>query len=110
MGAGEVVYKEPTFENVYVGESFGPVELTLDPFFLKSYAYATDDYTGMRVVDGAIEPYGHVPGAAIVSELLLLFLTVYDPDGVEGLHQKEEAEYFKQIGRASCRERVCQYV
>src|SRR3546814_3781599 len=104
----------------------------------------------MPVGDGAIEPYGHVPGAAIVSELMLLFLTVYDPDGVVGLHQKEEAEYFNpvpvgsrlsmtgkyvekyqkrgkgyvvleceardeagdlvEIGRASCRERVCQYV
>lgn len=90
-------YKEPIFENVYVGESFGPVALDLDAFFLKSYAYATDDYTGMRIVDGTIEPVGWAPGAAIVSELMLVFLTIYDPDKVVGLHQKEEAEHFKPV-------------
>src|SRR3546814_13839558 len=94
MGAGEVVYKEPTFENVYVGESFGPVELTLDPFFFKSYDYDTDDYTGMRVVDGEIEHYSHEHSAAIVAAQLLLFLTVYDPAGVGVVHERAAAANF----------------
>jgi len=92
-----VLYKDPTFENVEVGETFGPTTLVLDDFFLKSYAYATDDYSGVEIVDGEIRSVGAVPGAAIVSELMLIFLTVYDPDGVVGLHQKEEAEYFGAI-------------
>jgi hypothetical protein len=90
-------YKEPTFENVEVGETFGPVTLKTDDFFLKSYAYATDDYSAVEIVDGQVRATGFVPGAAIVSELMLVFLTVYDPDGVVGLHQKEEAEYFAPV-------------
>lgn len=90
-------YKEPIFENVYVGERFGPITLRTDEFFLKSYAYATDDYSGMAIRDGEIIASEFVPGAAIVSELMLVFLSVYDPDGVVGLHQKEEAEYFAPV-------------
>jgi acyl dehydratase len=89
-----VNYKDPIYENVEVGEKFGPTELVLDDFFLKSYAYSTDDYSGMRIGDGAIVPGDVVPGAAIVSELMLVFLLVYHPDKVVGLHQREEAEYF----------------
>jgi acyl dehydratase len=89
-----VNYKDPVYENVEVGERFGPTELVLDDFFLKSYAYGTDDFSGMRIDDGAIVPGDFVPGAAIVSELMLVFLLVYHPDKVVGLHQREEAEYF----------------
>lgn len=90
-------YKDPVYENVEVGETFGPTELMLDDFFLKSYAYATDDFSGMRIEDGAIIPGDVVPGAAIVSELMLVFLLVYHPDKVVGLHQREEAEYFGRV-------------
>lgn len=90
-------YKEPVYENVEVGERFGPTELILDEFFLKSYAYATDDYTGMRIEDGATVPGDFVPGAAIVSELMLVFLLVYHPDKVVGLHQREEGEHFRLV-------------
>lgn len=90
-------YKDPVYENVAVGETFGPTELVLDEFFLKSYAYSTDDYTCMRILDGAIVPGDFVPGAAIVSELMLVFLLVYHPDKVVGLHQREEGEHFRPV-------------
>lgn len=90
-------FKDPTYENVYIGESFGPVELVLDDFFLRSYAYALDDYSGMEIVDGALKPVGHVPPHMIVSDLMQIFLTVYDRDKVVGLHQKEEVIHYKPV-------------
>ena len=90
-------YKDPIYENVEVGESFGPRVLHLDEFFLKTYAYATDDYSAIEIVDGTLRAKGLVPGAAIASELMLVFLLTYDPDGVVGLHQKEVVEHFKPV-------------
>lgn len=90
-------FKEPTYENVYIGESFGPVELVVDDFFLRSYAYALDDYSGMEVVDGILKPTGFVPPHMIVSDLMQIFLTVYDRDKVVGLHQKEEVVHYKPV-------------
>lgn len=90
-------FKDPTYENVYIGESFGPVELVLDDFFLRSYAYALDDYSSMEIVDGNVKPVGHVPPHMIVSDLMQIFLTVYDRDKVVGLHQKEEVIHYKPV-------------
>jgi acyl dehydratase len=90
-------FKNPTYENVFIGETFGPVALTLDEYFLRSYAYALDDYTGMTLVDGMLKPVGHVPPHMIVSDLMQIFLTVYDRDKVVGLHQKEEVEHYKPV-------------
>lgn len=90
-------FKDPTYENVYIGESFGPVELVLDDFFLRSYAYALDDYSGMKIVDGIAKPVGYVPPHMIVSDLMQIFLTVYDRDKVVGLHQKEEVIHYKPV-------------
>ncbi|MGJ7043212.1 acyl dehydratase [Shinella sp. BE166] len=90
-------FKDPTYENVYIGETFGPVDLVLDDFFLRSYAYALDDYSGMRIVDGMVQPVGAVPSHMIVSDLMQIFLTVYDRDKVVGLHQKEEVIHYKPV-------------
>lgn len=90
-------FKDPTYENVYIGESFGPVELVLDDFFLRSYAYALDDYSGMQIIDGLAKPVGYVPPHMIVSDLMQIFLTVYDRDKVVGLHQKEEVIHYKPV-------------
>lgn len=90
-------FKDPTYENVYIGESFGPVELVVDDFFLRSYAYALDDYSGMVIEDGMMMPVGFVPPHMIVSDLMQIFLTVYDRDKVVGLHQKEEVEHYKPV-------------
>jgi len=90
-------FKDPTYENVYIGETFGPVELVVDDFFLRSYAYALDDYSGMEIVDGMAQPVGYVPPHMIVSDLMQIFLTVYDRDKVVGLHQKEEVIHYKPV-------------
>ena len=90
-------FKDPTYENVYIGESFGPVELVVDDFFLRSYAYALDDYSGMVIENGMMKPVGFVPPHMIVSDLMQIFLTVYDRDKVVGLHQKEEVEHYKPV-------------
>lgn len=90
--------KDPTYENVYVGEEFGPLELATDEYFLRSYAYALDDYTGMVVEDGKLRPLDFVPPHVIAAELSQIFCnTVYDRDKVVGLHQKEEVEHHKAV-------------
>lgn len=90
-------YKEPTYENVYIGETFGPTELVLDDFFLRSYAYSLDDYSGMQIVDGVLKPVGPVPPHMIVSDLMQIFTTVYNKDTIVGLHQKEEVIHYKPV-------------
>lgn len=83
-------FKEPTFEAVEVGEEFGPIELVVDDHFIKSYAFALDDYHPWY--GGDATPFGGRTASQcwVVEELMWLFFTKYDPNAVVGLHQKEE--------------------
>ena len=42
--------KDPIWENLEVGEEFGPVETAISDHDLKSYAYAVDDFHPARAI------------------------------------------------------------
>ncbi len=85
-----MAFKETTYENVEIGEEFGPVEVVIDDHFIKGYAFALDDYHPWYFEESA--PFGGRIAAQLwlVKELMWLFFTKYDPNAILGLHQKEE--------------------
>ena len=82
--------KEGLFELVEVGEKFGPVSDLIDDHAIKSYAFTQDDYNPWYFTDN--NPFGkRIAHASILANhLLALFLTVYNPNTIIGLHTQEE--------------------
>lgn len=90
-------YKDPTFESVEVGETFGPQVIAMDEHYLRSACFSLSDYSDCYFnADPAI---GHriVPSAALVRDGVALFLTKYNPNTVVGLHQAEELWYHAPV-------------
>lgn len=84
--------KEPTWENVEVGERFGPIELVIDDRRIKNYAFAVDDYHPWYMGDSS--PFGGRIGHATIltNPLLAIYVLGYNRDNVAGLHAREEFE------------------
>jgi acyl dehydratase len=100
--------KEPTWENVVIGEEFGPLEIVITDHALKSYAYAIDDYHPWYLDDS---PFGGpvAPAALLTRPLLDLLQLGYDATRLRALHVREELELFgplKVDQRVSLRARV----
>jgi len=83
-----VTLKEPTWENVEVGERFGPVEIVIDDHRIKSYAYAINDYHPWYFGDS---PFGGRIGHATLlsNPLLAIYVLKYNRDNVAGLHARK---------------------
>jgi acyl dehydratase len=88
--------KEPIWENIEVGEEFGPVETAISDHDLKSYAYAVDDFHPWYVQDS---PFGGrvVPPALLSIALFNLLYLKYDRGLVQGLHAREELQLFGPV-------------
>ncbi|TAM66944.1 MAG: hypothetical protein EPN48_14835 [Microbacteriaceae bacterium] len=82
--------KPVEFELMEVGEQLGPVEFDIDEHFVKSVAFAIDDYGAWHL--GPSSPFGRpiAHASALLCDLLRLLYTRYDPDQDRGLHQHEE--------------------
>lgn len=91
-----VALKEPTWENVEVGERFGPIEIVIDEHRIKSYAYAINDYHPWYFADS---PFGGRIGHAtlLTNPLLAIYVLGYNRDNVAGLHARDELEMFGPI-------------
>jgi acyl dehydratase len=100
--------KEPIWENIEVGEEFGPVETVISDHDLTSYAYAVDDFHSWYMQNS---PFGGrvVPPAVLSIALFNLFFVKYDRELVHGLHAREELQLSGSIvpgQRVSLRARV----
>ncbi|MHB1314895.1 MAG: FAS1-like dehydratase domain-containing protein [Christensenellales bacterium] len=82
--------KEGLFELTEIGEKFGPLTYPIDDHAIKSYAFTQDDYNPWYFTDN--NPFGkRIAHASLLADhLLALFLTVYNPNTVIGLHTQEE--------------------
>lgn len=89
--------KEPSFENVEVGEKFGPLKLIADDHYIKSYAFGADDFNPWYFESSPLYGFRVAPSSAAVKDLMLIFHSKYDFNAVVGLHQKEEAWYCAPI-------------
>jgi acyl dehydratase len=85
--------KDPTWENVVVGEEFGPLDVVISEHAVKSYVYAIDDYHPWYLHDS---PFGGqiAPAAFVTRPLLDLLYLEYDAIRLRALHVREELELF----------------
>ncbi|ANY10277.1 hypothetical protein AFB00_21595 [Pseudonocardia sp. HH130630-07] len=82
------------FENIEIGEQFGPFEITVDDRLVKNYVFAQDDPAAAALThEGA--PAAHP--ALLCNELLFLFYAGYDGNTAEGLHTHEDIAFHSAI-------------
>ena len=90
--------KPYTYDNIQVGEEFGPVEGVLSELKLKTHAFAVDDY-GAWYFQGS--PFGGRIGhpTLLATDILMLFTLGYDmtPPCEAGLHARNELEFLRPI-------------
>jgi len=84
------------YENIVLGEDFGPVEEVVDDYKVKKFAFMVDDYHPWYFGDS---PFGRRIGhaAILANDLLQLFTQVYDPNTVVGLHTQEELWFVNPV-------------
>ena len=88
--------KEPTWENVVVGEEFGPLDAVISDHAVKSHVYAIDDYHPWYVHDSPLG--GRIAPATLLTRALLdLVYLEYDAIRLRGLHVREELELFGPV-------------
>jgi acyl dehydratase len=92
------VPKPYTWENIEIGEEFGPVEGIISDFQVKMHAYAVDDYSPWYFQDS---PFGGRIGhpMLVANEIVGLFQLVYDtnPSYAAGLHARNEIEFLQPL-------------
>lgn len=84
------------YENIELGEDFGPIEEVVDDYKIKKFAFMTDDHHPWYFGDS---PFGKRIGHAgiLANDLLQLFTTVYDANTVVGLHTQEELWFVNPV-------------
>jgi acyl dehydratase len=81
--------KQQNFQQIEVGETFGPVKFPVDDHFQKGFAFAVDDWSPLYFgAPGTCGPFGHSSG--IAKKLLHIFMEGYDPQGIKAVHLKED--------------------
>jgi acyl dehydratase len=91
--------KQYTFENIQIGEEFGPVEGILSELKLKQHAFAVDDYHPWYFQGS---PFGARIGhpTLLATDILMLFTLNYDanpPSFEGGLHARNELEFLRPV-------------
>jgi acyl dehydratase len=86
-----------TFEAMEIGQTLGPVDLTVDDHEIKSYCFTTDDYHPWITTNDSPFNARVAPAALLVPQLLRLLNTRFDPNTEVGIHQKEEVWFHSPI-------------
>lgn len=84
--------KRHVFENIVEGETFGPLNLSIDAHLVRGYAFAVEDY-GTCYFRTAQDCGPLAPPALLAKRLLHIFMTKYDPQGVSAVHLKNDIEF-----------------
>lgn len=88
--------KDPTYENIEVPEDFGPVEVLVDDFKIKRFAFVADDFGDWYLKASPWGPRIGQPGL-LANDLLQLFTTRYAASRVVGLHTSEELWFDRPV-------------
>jgi acyl dehydratase len=92
----EAGLKAPVYDNIVIPERFGPVDVLVDDFKIKRFAFILDDFDDWYLRAGPDgERIAH--SAILANDLLQLFTTVYAPSQVVGLHTEEELRFYRPI-------------
>jgi acyl dehydratase len=91
------VLRDPVFEAVQIGELIGPFRVVADERYARQAMFALDEFGPWYV--NSLQEVGCriVPAAKVVCDLMSLFCSVYDPNLMMGLHQREEAWFHGPI-------------
>jgi acyl dehydratase len=90
--------KEYIWDNVEVGEEYGPVEGIVSDHHVKNHAYATDDYARWYFEDSPEFGGRIAPPMLLANDILRLFLLAYDSTNFSsGLHARNEVWFFSPI-------------
>ena len=102
--------KEGTYENVEVGEKFGPIEVVITDHKIKAHAFSLDDYNPWAFSETS--PFGGRIGQAAIlnNDLLTTFLSVYDPNSIVGLHTEEQLWFHSPVRFGEKATLIGQYV
>lgn len=92
----EAGLKAPVYENIVIPEHFGPVDVLVDDFKIKRWAFVLDDFGNWYLRAG---PDGQriAHSSILANDLLQLFTTVYAPSQVVGLHTEEQMWFHRPI-------------
>ncbi len=82
--------KPVLFEQLELGEAFGPVRVVADDAYVKQHAFAADDYHPWSMGGTAPDGTRVVQSTALLADLLRLLNERYDPHFDRGLHQREQ--------------------
>ncbi len=86
------------WENIVAGEELGWVEGVVSDFYIKTHAYAVDDYGDWYLKNS---PFGGRIGhpTLLANDILRLFFLLYDvrPPFPSGLHAKNELELLRPV-------------
>lgn len=92
----EAGLKAPIYDNIEIPEAFGPVEILVDDFKVKRFAFILDDFDDRYLRAGPDgERIAH--SAILANDLLQLFTTEYAPSQVVGLHTEEQLWFHRPI-------------
>lgn len=85
-----IALKDPTYEAIEVGETFGPLPIEMDEHYVRAATFSMDDYSPWYFRDDTELGFRLAPSAAIARDQVALFMQKYDANKVVGLHQTEE--------------------
>jgi acyl dehydratase len=88
--------KKPTFSEIEIGETFGPLVYKMDDHFIKAYQFSLGDESPFYETDAG--PERIAPSMSVAAKLLHIFMTKYDPNALVALHQHEEVKFHHRIG------------
>lgn len=92
----EAGLRAPEFDMLVVPEDFGPVEVVVDDYKVKRYAFALDAFSEIAL-HGAAEGRRIAQAGILANDLLQLFTLKYAPSQVVGLHTEEELWFERPI-------------
>lgn len=100
--------KKPSWENLIVGEAFGPLEIVVSEQTVESYMYAIDDYHPWYSQGSPLG--GRIaPSTLLMRPLLELVYLEYDATLLRAVHVRQELELFGPVSvgqRVTLRGRV----
>lgn len=87
--------KKCIWEDIEIGETFGPVHAVVSEHLVKAHAFALDDYH--RWTWGESSPFGRpiAHASILANDLLLIFESVYEDD--IGLHTEEQLWFHNPV-------------
>jgi acyl dehydratase len=84
------------YEHMTVGDEFGPVELAIDDYMVRTFVYAVDDFNPWYLYDS---PFGGrvTPAVSLAREVLSLYTLKYDVGTDRGIHARQELRFFEPV-------------